>query len=58
MDTLCNTYTTKVCWSVIGSGSQMLVDSQKLIAPVEFGCFTSIFKHFLHAPCMSMKQNA
>ena len=37
----------KVCWSAIGSDSQKLVDTQKLVAHLEFCCFLIVFLHGL-----------
>ena len=41
----------KVFWSSIGSDSQSLVDTQMLVAHLEFLCFLFFF---LHAPLMCM----
>ena len=37
----------KVCWLAIGSDSQKLVDTQKLVAHLEFCCFLIVFLHDL-----------
>ena len=35
----------KVCWSAIGSDSQKLVDTLRLVAHLEFCCFLYFFLH-------------
>ena len=39
-----------VCWSAIESDSQMLVDTQKLVNPVEFCIFWPFSTNFQHEP--------
>ena len=43
----------KVCWSAIGSDSQKLVDTLKLVAHLEFCCFLYFFI-FLREPYVSL----